>query len=321
MTTTGLLFPARITRRPGPADLSEEEIRKRREPFICTRPCKTDLNCGRHKCMELCCPHKGQKSDGTFHVCHQICGKLLNCGKHTCYLPCHAGPCVPCQRLVMTPLTCACGKEVIQPPVVCGTPPPVCHRPCLKRCPRGHIIPNHECHFGPCPPCTALTERMCAGGHTIVKGVPCYRDKVFCNRVCGKLLPCGHRCQRTCHDGPCITEEQAIHGCGQPCGKKREFCEHTCQAPCHPGQPCPRVPCMFDVVVHCPCGRRSEVQKCLIGVDGDPAVVQDLSQRKLECDEECRIIQRNRRLAEALNVGPAAMNLSEAVSVFVDADA
>ena len=56
-------------------------------------------------------------------------------------------------------------------------------------------------------------------------------------------------------------------------------------------------------------------------VDGDPAVVQDLSQRKLECDEECRIIQRNRRLAEALNVGPAAMNLSEAVSVFVDADA
>ena len=78
---------------------------------------------------------------------------------------------------------------------------------------------------------------------------------------------------------------------------------------------------MFDVVVHCPCGRRSEVQKCLIGVDGDPAAVQDLSQRKLECDEECRIIQRNRRLAEALNVGPAAMNLSEAVSVFVDADA
>ena len=78
--------------RPGPADLTEEEIAKRREPFICTRPCKTDMNCGRHKCMELCCPHKGQKSDGTFHVCTQTCDKLLNCGKHHCYLPCHPGP-------------------------------------------------------------------------------------------------------------------------------------------------------------------------------------------------------------------------------------
>ena len=47
----------------------------------------------------------------------------------------------------------------------------------------------------------------------------------------------------------------------------------------------------------------------------DPAVVQDLSQRKLECDSECRIIQRNRQFAEALQVGPAAQDLPEEVSV------
>lgn len=70
---------------------------------------------------------------------------------------------------------------------------------------------------------------------------------------------------------------------------------------------------MFDVEVHCPCGRRSEIQKCLIGVSGDPDVLQDLSQRTLECDSDCRIIQRNRKLAEALNVGPASLNLPEAV--------
>lgn len=297
---------------PAPLGITKEKEEELRQPYICTRVCKTDMNCRRHKCEEVCCPHKGKKSDGSFHICSRPCGKLLNCGIHTCYLPCHSGDCVPCGHIISTPVTCACGKQVIKPPVPCGTPPPKCTEPCTKPCPRGHVTKNHICHFGPCPPCVVLTDRMCEGGHTIVKGVPCYREKVFCNCVCGKLLPCGHTCQRTCHEPPCIDEQEfKEHGCGQVCGKKREFCEHTCQAPCHPGQPCPNLPCMFDVVVHCPCGRRSEVQKCLIGVSGDEAVLKDLSQRSLECDSECRIIQRNRRLAEALNVGPAKLNLPE----------
>ena len=297
---------------PAPEGISKEKEEELRKPFICTRVCKTDLNCHRHKCEEVCCPYKGKKSDGTFHICNRPCGKVLNCGIHTCYLPCHTGDCVPCGHISNTPVTCACGKQVIKPPVPCGTPPPKCTAPCMKPCPRGHVTGNHTCHFGPCPPCVVLTDRMCEGGHCIVKGVPCYREKVFCNRICGKTLPCGHLCQRTCHEPPCIDEKECLeHGCGQICGKKREFCEHTCQAPCHPGQPCPNLPCMFDVVVHCPCGRRTETQKCLIGVSGDEAVIQDLNNRSLECDSECKIIQRNRRLAEALNVGPAKLNLSE----------
>ena len=300
--------------RPGPSDLSPDEVAKRREPYICDRVCKTDMNCGRHKCLELCCPHKGKKTDGTFHICNQPCDKVLNCGKHHCYLPCHPGPCVPCQQVLSTPITCACGKEVINPPVICGTPAPICKRPCSIPCPRGHLNRSHTCHFGPCPPCVHLTERMCEGGHGIIRGVPCWREKVFCNQVCQKPLPCGHTCPRKCHDGPCLTENSEHCGCGQPCGKKREFCEHTCQAPCHPGEPCPSTPCMFDVVVHCPCGRRSEMQKCLIGISSDEKVLQDLSERQLECDSECMIIKRNRAFAEALNVGPAAMHLSESVS-------
>lgn len=302
-----------VTARPAPVGMSKEKEAEMRAPFICMRVCKTDLNCRRHKCEELCCPHKGQKSDGTFHVCGRVCGKTLNCGIHTCYLPCHTGDCVPCGHVITTPVVCACGKTRLEPPLPCGTKPPACPFPCCKPCPHGHVSKNHLCHFGPCPPCAVPRERLCVGGHTMVTA-PCYREKVYCGRVCGKLLPCGHTCQRTCHDPPCVPDNVMEVGCGQVCGKKREFCEHTCQARCHPGKPCPAVPCMFDVVVHCPCGRRSEVQKCLIGADGDPAVVQDLSQRKLECDSECRIIQRNRQFAEALQVGPAAQDLPEEVS-------
>lgn len=302
-----------VTARPAPVGVPKEKEAEMRAPFICTRVCKTDLNCRRHKCEELCCPHKGQKSDGTFHVCGRVCGKTLNCGIHTCYLPCHTGDCVPCGHVITTPVVCACGKTRLEPPLPCGTKPPACPFPCCKPCPHGHVSKNHLCHFGPCPPCAVPRERLCVGGHTMVTA-PCYREKVYCGRVCGKLLPCGHTCQRTCHDPPCVPDNVMEVGCGQVCGKKREFCEHTCQARCHPGKPCPAVPCMFDVVVHCPCGRRSEVQKCLIGADGDPAVVQDLSQRKLECDSECRIIQRNRQFAEALQVGPAAQDLPEEVS-------
>ena len=67
-----------------------------RAPFICTRVCKTDLNCRRHKCEELCCPHKGQKSDGTFHVCGRVCGKVLACQRHRCDRVCHPGDCGVC---------------------------------------------------------------------------------------------------------------------------------------------------------------------------------------------------------------------------------
>ena len=298
-----------------PLGLSAEQAAAQRAPFVCERVCKTELNCGRHRCEALCCPHRGQRSDGTFHVCQRVCGRLLNCGKHTCYLPCHSGPCVACGHVSMEPVTCACGKQVIPPPVRCGTAPPECHEPCPRLCPRGHSR-HHPCHFGPCPPCTVPTDRMCEGGHGIIKGVPCYREKVFCNRVCGKPLPCGHLCQRTCHEPPCTTEDVLAHGCGQVCGKKRALCEHTCQALCHPGKPCPAVPCMFDVEVRCPCGRRRELQKCLIGVSDDPQVLADLRNRHLECDSECRVIQRNRRLAEALNVGPAKLNLPESVLYF-----
>ena len=147
------------------------------------------------------------------------------------------------------------------------------------------------CHPGPCPPCTVIIELPCQCGKTKYTPEWCLS--------CRKAVRCG-------------TDPASIH-CDQVCGKKREFCEHTCQAPCHPGKPCPNVPCMFDVVVHCPCGRRSEVQKCLIGASSDENVVQNLSQRTLECDSECRIIQRNRKLAEALKVGPAAQDLPEEV--------
>ena len=51
--------------------------------------------------------------------------------------------------------------------------------------------------------------------------------------MCGKPLPCGHKCQEKCHDGNCKDE------CKQPCLIKRKECSHKCGGICHYPHECP----------------------------------------------------------------------------------
>ncbi|EAL47783.2 hypothetical protein conserved [Entamoeba histolytica] len=172
---------------------------------------------------------------------------------------CHGNKkCPPCSHMMLTPLTCRCGKTKIMPPIPCGTQPPQCNYPCLIIPPCGHPPVQHNCHFGPCPKCTSLTEKTCYCGKNKVK-IPCYIESASCGQICGKPMPCGvHVCKRVCHDGPCTENGQ----CPYECGKKKPYCTHNCNSKCHGNTPCPTTPCDQLVEVKCGCGFRKVQVVC-----------------------------------------------------------
>jgi transcriptional repressor NF-X1 len=216
-------------------------------------------------------------------------------------------------------LSCFCGAQVIYPPIPCGVKPPACTNICTRAHPCGHQI-YHNCHNEEhCPPCTALTEKYCHGKHELRKSVACHIDGISCGRPCGKLiLSCRrHTCTKACHSGECDPN------CSQPCKELRSNCGHPCNSTCHDG-PCPNTSCMEKVKMNCSCGNLSSVVICSNNSGLHTALLadhirdlnngnsssttsislKDLGKRidKLECNEECAKLERNRRVALALQI-------------------
>eukprot|EP01119_Soliformovum_irregulare_P021421 TRINITY_DN7128_c0_g1_i1.p1 TRINITY_DN7128_c0_g1~~TRINITY_DN7128_c0_g1_i1.p1 ORF type:complete len:1079 (-),score=167.14 TRINITY_DN7128_c0_g1_i1:35-2926(-) len=285
------------------------------QPAICQKICKMKKICGRHACGNKCCPSTSKadphgRDESGAHICSLICGKKLGCGNHRCDMLCHAGNCPPCHVFSHEAYVCECGKTRIDPPIKCGTIEPSCPHVCIRPRPCGHHD-NHKCHSvnQPCPNCTVMTEKMCAGGHETKKNVMCYINEVSCGKLCDKLLSCGnHRCKRSCHSGPCVPPDELgvmppqdydpEHpiSCGKSCDAKRPICGHPCKVKCHPNQPCPSIPCTQRIPIKCACGRRSVDGECLRGGPNDVA---DKPQRQLECDGQCALEARSRQLAAA----------------------
>ncbi|CAF5164224.1 unnamed protein product, partial [Rotaria magnacalcarata] len=96
-----------------------------KNPFCCERRCNKKKLCGKHRCNEQCC-------DRDVHVCEIICGKSLNCGIHKCEELCHKNFCRKCPINSYDELTCHCGQTVLQPPIPCGTKPPMCNYKCNR---------------------------------------------------------------------------------------------------------------------------------------------------------------------------------------------
>uniref|UniRef100_A0A8C6UGD8 Nuclear transcription factor, X-box binding 1 n=1 Tax=Neogobius melanostomus TaxID=47308 RepID=A0A8C6UGD8_9GOBI len=289
--------------------------------FTCERRCGKKLSCGRHKCRELCCV-------ATEHKCPSICGYKLKCGVHRCQYPCHRGNCDLCWESSFDELTCHCGLTVLYPPIPCGTKPPECKNTCTRRHECDHPV-FHNCHSEEkCPPCTYLTQKWCMGDHEQRSNIPCHLQDISCGLTCNKELPCGmHRCHRLCHRGECLGE--AV--CPQSCERPRPACGHPCAAPCHKGSSCPSTTCTAKVSLQCNCGRRKQSVACAEAASsyqryaaiavasklsdmqlGDSMDIgplltkKEMKQTKLECDEECAILERNRRLAEALQIDPSS---------------
>lgn len=305
----------------GSNTMTIECVQMKERSFICNRRCNKKLSCGRHKCSQACCKNSS-------HICNSICDKKLSCNRHKCPEVCHTGNCPPCWNVSWEELSCHCGHTVKYPPIQCGDQIPQCDRPCSRVHNCNHPV-EHTCHSNDeCPPCTKLTYRPCFGGHDMIPNVACCVSKISCGRPCKKLLSCGmHTCLIPCHDGEC-------NECRNFCSKTRP-CGHPCNETCHSmGNPiCPDTPCKIAVQVHCPCKRLTGKMTCYevnksshkvsmtmlarMGIinENETLSVDELIKKteeykfaRLECDEKCGQIERNRNLANALNIQEPDLN-------------
>jgi len=262
---------------------------------LCERMCTSMKSCGRHHCGAQCCSGD--------HLCTKICGRSLKCGNHNCTVLCHRGPCPPCLEASFEPLLCTCGKTEIPPPVRCGTGFPSCPHPCIIEPSCGHPSVAHTCHTPDesCPKCPYLVEKTCMCGKKVVRNQPCFRAQagaVSCGMACGALMPCGfHRCQASCH-------RHANEGikCTEKCGKPRKSCGHACPLKCHSPSACDEsTPCQAPVTVRCDCGLRKQEITCQAS-STEPSK----GLKNLPCTELCVRTERNKRLAEALDIDTTA---------------
>ncbi|BBH04203.1 NF-X-like 1 [Prunus dulcis] len=222
--------------------------------------------------------------------------------------------CPGCQYVQLTSskeirYVCFCGKRT-DPPSDLYLTPHSCGEPCGKQlerdvpgrgvseddlCPHVCVL---QCHPGPCPPCKAFAPpRLCPCGKKVITTRCSDRTSVLtCGQHCNKLLDClRHRCERTCHVGPCdpcqvlvdascfckkkvevvlcgdmtvkgeVKAEDGVFSCNSTCGKKLTCGNHACGEVCHPG-PCGECNLMPTKIKTCHCGKTSlqgERQSCL----------------------------------------------------------
>jgi transcriptional repressor NF-X1 len=130
-----------------------------------------------------------------------------------------------------------------------------------------------------------------------------------------------HTCERWCHKGVCVLPDSV---CELPCSKSRSLCSHPCNAKCHPETPCPQNVCFEKVKVVCECKRRSIAVLCFKGAPltsenpdlsryngklksfGLSVLQQDLldylKNGSVQCDEICKVEERNQKMAEGLGL-------------------
>ncbi|KAK6866042.1 hypothetical protein PG995_002570 [Apiospora arundinis] len=316
------VLPARHVRRPwtSHADAAERLLAQ-----CVTRAIYMflSLSCGRHNHDLHCCPgekkavervaaRRKRKNGGASndeveaeHICVRVCGRNLKCGKHACAQMCHPGPCPTCPEAVFEEISCNCGRTVLYPPQPCGTQPPECRYECTRSSPAcGHPRVSHTCHTDdkPCPPCPFLVEKRCICGKQTLKNQPCWFEEPRCGLPCGNKLKCGtHLCTKPCHrPGEC--EDANIRGshCQQPCLKVKKACDHADTDPCHAPYPCKEEkPCQAKTFITCECQHRKQEVRCMAS-KGNPFP----DRPPLKCDDECLRLQRNAKLAAALNIDP-----------------
>ncbi|XP_055592893.1 protein shuttle craft [Uranotaenia lowii] len=297
-----------------------KNLQTRADDARCKKRCTRMRSCAKHRCNQECCIDYD-------HICPKNCSHMLSCGRHRCDKPCHKGSCHTCHRVSFDELTCECGASVIYPPVPCGTKKPPCDKPCSRQHVCAHQV-LHNCHSeAECPPCVVLTSQYCYGKHEQRKTIPCYQDSFSCGLHCGKPLSCGrHKCIKPCHkDAECLAADET---CRQSCTTTRTTCPHQCKAPCHDGE-CPTdLPCREVVEVTCECGNRKQNRTChdyskdyrrIVSAQlassmqemqrGGSVELSDIlgtgkpkTTKTLECNDECRTLERNRRLAIGLQI-------------------
>jgi transcriptional repressor NF-X1 len=132
----------------------------------------------------------------------------------------------------------------------------------------------------------------------MVKNQQCWLVDIRCGEICGKKLRCGyHFCRKPCHrSGEC--EDANGQACQQPCGKEKKVCGHPDEAPCHAPYPCKEEkPCASKMFITCECQAQKQEVRCGASKSGEGN-----SAKTLPCNDECARLERNRKLAVALNI-------------------
>ena len=134
--------------------------------FCCSGNCEKYLNCGVHKCEQICHEQKcGDCTESITNVCYcgkntknivcsamnndsskqyscfKICDKQLSCGNHKCSQICHEGDCKPCQFSPDEVSTCPCSKTpLLVKRVSCLDEIPLCNSDCKKQLKCGPLV-------------------------------------------------------------------------------------------------------------------------------------------------------------------------------------
>ncbi|KAK4273709.1 hypothetical protein QN277_017050 [Acacia crassicarpa] len=244
--------------------------------FSCNNPCSKLLDCGVHRCSEIChvgpCPpcrargvfkcQCGQKKEereccDRIFQCDAPCEKVLSCGKHICQKGCHSGECGECP--FQGKRTCPCGKRIYKD-IPCDAVVQLCGATCDKMLSCGYHKCPERCHRGQCiGTCRTVVRKSCRCG-SLKKEVPCHQE-LSCERKCQRIRDCGrHPCKRRCCDGDCPP-------CSEICGKRLRCKNHKCPSPCHRG-PC--APCPIMVTISCACGETHFEVPCGTEMDQKP---------------------------------------------------
>lgn len=276
-----------------------------------------ELRCPRHpnQVIRVSGPYdfKLESPDGG---CSQPCLGQLDCG-HECRCSCHS--------TMMHKLT-KCGEP-------CPRPKPLCEHACALTCgedcegscsevmddmelrlPCGHIVESPRCWQVQDPAgvlCEAVVAYKVPGCDHDVR-VPCYQTgsqnpSFRCPAKCSAALPCGHMCQRKCHECNFRYHDtflKATHElCDQPCGRSKPDCAHVCQQNCHGASECR--PCQQPCDVRCSHGKCDKLchETCLPCTEEHCASGCPHSKCTMSCAAPCNWVLCSRRCTLLLDCG------------------
>ncbi|KAK8847697.1 hypothetical protein IAR55_005556 [Kwoniella newhampshirensis] len=181
------------------------------------------------------------------HSCGDSCARKRPKCSHPCPLPCHPGPCPPCQVALVVP----CPSHHTPSTVKCSAATsnnaamsPVCDELCSRPLHCGNADHNCQdlCHCGACKPCDQREIARCYCGED-EKDVECGWGRKS-EKICARLGDNGEK-----------ETWWGKYDCGKACERLFECGIHPCKETCHPHPihplTCPRSP---TAVTHCPCG-------------------------------------------------------------------
>lgn len=120
------------------------------DKHTCSDPCHPGdcQPCSKKSIQKCMCGHQQKLRDCASPIwqCEKICGKPLDCGNHKCLEVCHAGVCDSCP--LTRPRICPCGKSTYHLP--CTEDTPTCGSTCEKVLECGMHTCNYRCHKDKC---------------------------------------------------------------------------------------------------------------------------------------------------------------------------